>query len=97
MNAPANIVYPIDGVTYPIQNPAAGNLDSAYISLSFSATRGGGPHTVEWSVDGNPLGQCKFYDEMSGQQVTKLAGGNHEFVVTTSYGASESVRFRVGN
>jgi hypothetical protein len=80
-NTPVNIVYPIESGTYPITDPAASKLNSAYISLSFSATRGGGPYIVCWTVDGDQLGEAKFYDEISVQQVWKLPGGKHRFDV----------------
>ncbi len=103
-NAPVNIVYPIDGGTYPITNPAASSLKSAYISLSFSATRSGGPYIVSWTVNDDELGEAKFYDQISVQQVWKLPGGKHRFYVEMrqpgtagTVHASDQVTFIVGS
>ena len=99
VNEPVNIVYPIDGSTYPIMDPAAGPLSSAYLTFSFSLTAGGGPTSVHWGVDEDELGTAKFYDQFSAQQVWKLAGGEHKFWVTTTGGGGsldDSVGFMVG-
>ena len=94
---PVNIVYPIDGGTYPITGPAPGPLNSAYFTSSFSVTCGGGGHTVSWGFDGNPpLGTANFYDQTSSQFVYKLPGGVHTFWVNSDCGVSQ-VRFRIGN
>lgn len=37
-----NIVYPINGATYPITDPAPGLIKSSYFTSSFSVTCGGG-------------------------------------------------------
>ena len=98
-NAPINIVYPIDGGTYPRQNPAAGPLNSAYITASFGLTLGGGPAKVTWGFDRTQLGKAKFYDQYTTQQVWKLAGGRHRFWVKAEKGGStfsDSVKFKVG-
>lgn len=36
--SPVNVVYPINGGTYPIMGPATGPLNAAYITASFSTT-----------------------------------------------------------
>jgi hypothetical protein len=94
--APVNIVYPITGGTYPIQNPAPGPLSSAYITSSFSVTCQGGSHTVRWGFDGTTIGSAVFYDQLSEQQVWKLPGGSHLFWVSSDCGYQE-VKFAVGN
>ena len=94
MNAPVNIVYPINGGSYPISDPAGVNLNSAYLTFSFSVTRSGGSNTVEWGVDNQTLGSAKYYDMYSAQFVWKLAGGTHEFWVRGDSG-SDSVKFTV--
>ena len=94
MNAPVNIVYPINGGSYPISNPAGNNLDSAYLTFSFSVTRGGGPSSVTWGVDNQTLGNADYYDMFSAQFVWKVAGGKHEFWVKGDSG-SDSVTFMV--
>jgi hypothetical protein len=94
--APVNIVYPIDGGTYPITNPAPGPLDSAYFTSSFSVTCGGGPRNVRWGFDSTTLGSATFYDMFSAQFVHKLKGGDHIFWVISDCGESR-VSFRLGN
>ena len=91
-----NIVYPINGATYPITDPAPGPLKSAYFTASFSVTCGGGPRTVKWGFDGAAaLGSAKFYDQTSIQFVHKLPGGNHVFWVKSDCGENR-VKFRIG-
>lgn len=95
--APVNIVYPINGGTYPITGPAVGPLNSAYFTSSFSVTCDGGPHSVQWGFDGNPaLGSSVFYDQTSVQFVYKLGGGGHLFWVNSDCGTSR-VKFNIGN
>lgn len=87
-----NIVYPINGHTYPITA-----LGSAYFMASFSVTCGGGGHRVEWGVDSGPaLGHVGFYDQTSVQLIGKLAAGPHVFWVKSDCG-KESVQFKIGN
>lgn len=88
---PVNIVYPINGASYPVVSPGA---HAEYITLSFGATCGGGPHNVRWGVDGTSLGSAKYYDQISVQQVYKLASGNHTFWVSTPCG-NDKVWFNV--
>ena len=102
-NAAVNIVYPIDGETYPKTDPAT-SLVSAYIALSFSATRSGGPYIACWTIDSDELGEAKFYDEISVQQVWKLPAGKHKFCVEVrqpgaagTVHASDKVEFVVGS
>lgn len=95
-NAPVNIVYPINGATYPLIDPGPGALNSAYVSISFSLTCGGGRHEVEWGVDGDIWGKAMFYDMFAHDQVVKVAGGKHTFWVRASCGEDE-VAFLVGS
>ena len=94
MNAPVNIVYPIHGGTYPISDPPGVNLQSAYLTFSFSVTKGGGSYKVEWGVDNQTLGSAEYYDMFSAQFVWKLPGGQHEFWVKGDSG-SDSVKFTI--
>jgi hypothetical protein len=94
--APVNIVYPINGGTYPITNPAPGALFSAYFTSSFSVTCQGGPHSVKWGFDGTAVGSATFYDQFSAQFVHKLPGGTHIFWVVSDCG-DERVKFNIGN
>ena len=94
---PVNIVYPIDGETYPKTDPAPGALSSAYLTFSFSVTRSGGPTTVQWGVDGDTLGEARFYDMYSAQFVWKVGGGKHKFWVDAGGAGSDSVTFKAGN
>lgn len=88
---PVNIVYPIDGGSYPITNPAPGALLSAYFTSSFSVTCPGGPWSVKWGFGG-----ATFYDQFSAQFVHKLPGGWHTFWVSSDCGDSK-VRFYIGS
>jgi len=92
MNAPVNIVYPINGGSYPISNPSNPQLNSAYLTFSFSVTKGGGSYRVEWGIDNQTLGTANYYDMFSAQFVWKLPGGKHEFWVKGDSG-SDSVTF----
>lgn len=94
--APVNIVYPIDGGSYPITDPAPGVLNSAYFTSSFSVTCDGGTHTVKWGFDGTTVGSASFYDMFSAQFVHKLPGGWHTFWVSSDCGDSR-VRFHIGS
>ena len=97
--APVNIVYPIDGGTYPRTAPAPGKLQSAYVTLSFCRTLPGGPAGVSWGVDRSELGQARCYDQYSTQQVWKLSGGKHRFWVKAKSGGTthnDQVSFMVG-
>ena len=96
-SAAVNIVYPIDGGTYPIADPAPGALKSAYFTTSFSVTCGGGSHGVKWGVDKTQLGQARFYDQISEQQVWKLPGGKHIFWVNAGRCGGQKVLFKIGN
>lgn len=91
-----NIVYPINGATYPITDPGPGVLRSAYFTSSFSVTCAGGAHRVQWGFDAlAPVGNATFYDQTSVQFVHKLPGGNHEFWVKADC-AQNRVKFRLG-
>ncbi|MEP7323350.1 MAG: hypothetical protein ABI761_15605 [Saprospiraceae bacterium] len=91
-----NIVYPINGGTYPITAPSPGVLKSAYFTASFSVTQGG-DDAVDWGFDNSAaIGKSKFYDMISVQQVYKLPGGRHIFWVKSG-GSTKSVRFRIGS
>lgn len=89
-----NIVYPINGQTFPKINPAC-QIKSAYFAASFSVTCGGGPHSVRWSFDGITRGKASFYDEFSGQFTWKLPAGAHVFRVESDCGNNQ-VRFKIG-
>lgn len=93
---PVNIVYPIDGGSYPITNPAPGALLSAYFTSSFSVTCPGGPWSVKWGFDSASVGGATFYDQFSAQFVHKLPGGWHTFWVSSDCGDSK-VRFYIGS
>lgn len=94
-NVPVNIVYPINGATYPLVDPQpADPISSLYQPFSFSTTCPGGGHMVQWGVDGDTLGEARFYDEFSAQFVMKIAGGTHVFWVRSSCGENR-VEFRV--
>ena len=95
MQSPVNIVYPINGGTYPKVNPMPGKLSSTYMAFSFSTTCEGGPAQVEWGVDGDTHGQARFYDEHSTQYVYKMPPGRHVFWVRSSCGENK-VEFQVG-
>jgi hypothetical protein len=91
-----NIVYPINGATYPITDPSPGKLNSAYFTSSFSVTCGGGSHNVKWGFDGGPaVGSSTFYDQTSIQFVHKLPGGSHVFWVKSDCGENK-VKFAIG-
>jgi hypothetical protein len=94
-NVPVNIVYPIDGASYPITNPGPGGLKSAYFTASFSVTCSGGPHRVKWGFDDSGLGDAEFYDQFTAQFVHKLPGGKHVFFVTSDCG-DDKVEFAIG-
>jgi hypothetical protein len=96
-SAGVNIVYPIDGGTYPITDPATGALKSAYFTTSFGVTCSGGAHGVKWGVDKIQLGSAKFYDQLSEQQVWKLQGGEHVFWVDAGRCGSQKVKFMIGH
>ncbi len=83
---PVNIVYPIDGETYPKMDPLPGGAKSAYITASFGTTCSGGPRNVKWGFDETTLGQSDFYDEFSAQLTHKLPAGKHIFWVKSSCG-----------
>jgi len=60
--APVNIVYPINGATYPITDPHC-QVHSAYFIASFGTTCPGGPHDVKWGFDAVTLsspGSCRL-------------------------------------
>lgn len=90
-----NIVYPINGASYPITDPAPGVLNSAYFTTSFSVTCKG-DHKVQWGFDSSPaVGSSTFYDQTSVQFVYKLPGGDHVFWVKSDCGTNR-VKFRIG-
>ncbi len=94
--AEVNIVYPINGGSYPITDPAPGALGSAYFTASFAVTCPGGGHAVKWGFDRNSVGSANFYDQMSAQQVWKLLGGTHTFWVDAGKCGTEKVKFEIG-
>ena len=90
-----NIVYPINGGSYPIMDPGPGELNSAYFTTSFSVTCSG-DHQVKWGFDSAPaLGTSRFYDQTSIQFVHKLPGGSHIFWVMSDC-AENKVKFTIG-
>lgn len=90
-----NIVYPINGTTYPITDPVPGPLNSAYFTASFSVTCSG-DHKVEWGFDGSSaIGSATFYDQTGVQFVHKLPGGSHVFWVKSNCGENR-VKFQIG-
>jgi hypothetical protein len=90
-----NIVYPINGATYPKTDPGPGKLSSAYFTASFSVTCAG-DHKVQWGFDSSPaLGSSVFYDQTSVQFVHKLPGGGHVFWVKSDCGDNR-VKFSIG-
>ena len=93
MNAPVNIVYPINGEAFPKIDPRP-NLNSAYVTFSFSVTKSGGAYNVKWGVNNQTLGEATYYDMYSAQFVWKLPGGKHKFWVQGDSG-SDSVTFTV--
>ena len=93
MNAPVNIVYPIQGGTFPKTDPSS-NLNSAYVTFSFSVTKGGGSYDVQWGVNNQTLGEATYYDMYSAQFVWKLPEGKHKFWVRGDSG-SDSVTFTI--
>jgi len=92
--APVNIVYPINGATYPITDPHC-QVHSAYFTASFGTTCPGGPHDVKWGFDAVTLGDAKFYDQFSAQFTWKLPTGAHNFWVKSSCGSGD-VKFKIG-
>jgi hypothetical protein len=96
MQTPVNIVYPIDGASYPIVDIAPpGRVASAYFTASFGTTCSGGPHRVEWGFDESTVGQGTFYDQMSVQFVHKLPAGAHTLWVASDCGKN-IVKFEIG-
>lgn len=91
--SPVNIVYPIDGASYPIIDPDC-KVKSAYFTASFGVTCAGGPRSVKWGVDATSLGSAKFYDQFSAQFTWKLPAGAHSFWVQSSCGKG-SVKFKI--
>ena len=92
MAIPVNIVYPINGETYPV---GCSGAKSAYVTASFGTTCNGGPNMAEWGFDGTTVGKAEFYDQYTAQLVWKLPAGTHVFWVRSSCGQDE-VRFKVG-
>ena len=88
-----NIVYPIDGGSYPITDPNC-QVKSAYFTASFGTTCAGGPHSVKWGFDGNSLAGAEFYDQFSAQFTWKLPAGTHTFHVVSDCGKAE-VKFEI--
>lgn len=89
-----NIVYPINGATYPVTNPATGALASHYFTSSFSVTHSG-DDDVEWGFDDFTLGKTRFYDMFSLQFVYKLPGGKHKLWVKSGE-VTKEVKFKIG-
>jgi hypothetical protein len=92
--SPVNIVYPINGATYPISDPQC-KVKSAYFTASFSTTCPGGPFDVKWGFDATAIGGAKFYDQFSAQFTWKLPAGAHTFWVESHCGKAD-VKFQIG-
>lgn len=92
---PVNIVYPINGASYPIMDPAPLKIKSAYFTSSFSVTCAGGSHNVKWGFDSSSVGSSNFYDQTSVQFVHKLPAGTHVFWVKSDCGQNR-VKFKIG-
>jgi len=90
---PVNIIYPINGGTYPVGGGLATG-GAEYINASFSVTCQGGSHTATWGFNGTPVGSGSFYDQVIVQQTHKLPAGTNTFFVRSSCG-SDIVKFRV--
>lgn len=90
---PVNIVYPINGGTYPVGGGAATG-GAEYIEASFGVTCSGGPHNVRWGFNGGSVGSAEFYDQISVQQTYKLPAGVNTFTVQSDCG-NDRVWFRV--
>lgn len=98
-NAPVNIVYPIESATYPISDPNLKKPKSAHVTFSFGLTLEGDLATVTWGVNRTKLGEAKFYDQYSTQQVWKLRGGINRFWVRAKCGKksfNDAVTFAAG-
>jgi hypothetical protein len=95
MNASINIVYPIEGGTYPVSNPVCGS-ESTYFTASFSTTSRGGGFKVEWGFDREVLGSGEYYDQMTAQFVWKLPEGKHIFWVQSGESDRREVEFFIG-
>jgi hypothetical protein len=91
-----NIVYPINGASYPIMDPSPLKIRSAYFTSSFSVTCAGGGHNVKWGFDGSGVGSSTFYDQTSVQFVHKLPAGTHVFWVKADC-AENRVKFKIGS
>ncbi|HUR80952.1 MAG TPA: hypothetical protein VM733_09310 [Thermoanaerobaculia bacterium] len=91
---PVNIVYPVNGGTYPIVDPHPVGVKSAYFTASFGTTCPGGPYPVEWGFDATTLGKTQAYDEFSAQFTWKLPAGGHVFWVRTKCGENK-VEFKI--
>src|SRR5918999_123490 len=92
---PVNIVYPIDGETYPAVDPPVGGVSSAYVTASFRTTCPSNDYDVEWGFDSTTVGKARFRDQLSVQFTFKLPGGTHTFWVVSGCGKNE-VKFNVG-
>lgn len=90
--APVNIVYPINGGSYPVVSSGA---HAEYFASSFGATCPGGLHTAEWGFDNTTQGEATFYDEISVQFTHKLPSGSHYFWVYIPRCGKDSVKFEI--
>lgn len=93
-----NIVYPINGSTVPVIDPAAGSLSSAMVGVSFSVSCRHFGGIARWSFNGSQIGSAEFVNRVSVQFDQKLPGGKNKFTVTSSCGQNKtgSVVFAVG-
>ena len=83
VRADVKIVYPFAGDTVPKTDPAAMNLSSYYVPISFVVICPGGPHKLEWIINNETKGEASFYDQMSVQYIQKLEAGGHHLKVET--------------
>lgn len=90
-----SITAPLARELYPVADAVLGAIGSAYLDVSFSITREGGPHDVEWGFDEETLGRAPFYDDLIVHFAHRLSGGTHSFYVRSDYG-HEKVTFTVG-
>ncbi len=93
-----NIVYPIDGISYPITDLDPGKHRYANFTASFSVTCQG-DHKVEWGFKGDDgsqtVGGASFIDQISVQFVHQLNRGDYGFWVKSDCD-EKFVKFKIG-
>ena len=90
----ANIIYPIHKGIYPIEGRVKAFL---FLTASFSATCRGGPHTLFWKFDSDPVKQITFFDQAVIQLTTRLKPNTHILDVRSDCGnvKKSAVQFEV--